>query len=204
MTDPVSTGNSPERDGGAPRKGGALSTLMKGGITSLNALGSIWVLFVMIIVNCDAFGRTVFNHPVEGVIEILELSIVGIVFLQLADATRVGRLTRSDGLMNLVLARAPGVGRFMGLLWEGLGILFMGLVLWGSVILLISSVKNNEYVGADGVFTFPEWPVKTVIVVGCLATLLQFAVFAVRYMRTQPSCTQDVADRLVHRSAEEI
>ena len=30
------------------------------------------------------------------------MSIVGIVFMQLGDATRQGRLTRSDGFYNLV------------------------------------------------------------------------------------------------------
>ena len=194
MPDPTQTGREAARAGGAPYKRGALSTLFNGGVTGLNALGSLWVFFVMILVNCDAFGRTLFNHPVEGVIEIIELSIVGIVFLQIADATRVGRLTRSDGLINIILARAPRLGRCMGALWEALSILFMGIVLWGSIVLLIGSVENNEYVGADGVFTFPEWPVKTVIVIGCGATLAQFGVFFARYAWAKPAATHDVAD----------
>jgi TRAP-type C4-dicarboxylate transport system permease small subunit len=180
--------------GGASRQRGALPFLFNRWVTGLNALGSVWVLLVMILVNCDAFGRTLFNHPIEGVIEIIELSIVGIVFLQIADATRVGRLTRSDGLLNIVLRYKPAAGKTMGLIWEALGMIFMGLVLWGSVILLMGSIENNEYVGADGVFTFPEWPVKVVIVIGCTTTLLQFCVFAIRYVRDEPARTADIAD----------
>ena len=194
MADPIPAGTAAAKADRAPRKRGALSALFDSSVTGLNALGSVWVLFVMILVNCDAFGRTLFNRPVEGVIEIIELSIVGIVFLQIADATRVGRLTRSDGLLNISLARAPQLGRFIGALWEFLSILFMAIVLWGSVILLMGSIENNEYVGADGVFTFPEWPVKTVIVVGCTATMIQFGVFAARYLRDKPTATHDVAD----------
>jgi len=194
MADPRPTGTAAEKTDRAPRKPGVLSALFNKGVTELNALGSVWVFFVMILVNCDAFGRTLFNHPIEGVIEIIELSVVGIVFLQIADATRVGRLTRSDGLLNIALARAPRLGRFMGALWEAMSILFMAIVLWGSVILLSGSIRNNEYVGADGVFTFPEWPVKTVIAVGCAATLLQFCVFATRYLRDKPTATHEVAD----------
>jgi TRAP-type C4-dicarboxylate transport system permease small subunit len=194
VADPISDGTTAKKTDGAPRKTGVLSTLFNKGVTGLNALGSVWVLLVMILVNCDAFGRTLFNHPIEGVIEIIELSVVGIVFLQIADATRVGRLTRSDGLLNIALANAPRFGRFMGALWEAMSILFMSIVLWGSLILLSGSIRNNEYVGADGVFTFPEWPVKTVIVVGCAATLVQFCVFASRYLRDQPTATDQVSD----------
>lgn len=183
-----------EQARGAPRNSGALPKLFNGTITGLNALGSIWVLFVMVLVNSDAFGRTVFNNPIEGVIEIIELSVVGIVFMQIADATRVGRLTRSDGLLNIALRRKPAIGRAMGALWEGLSIVFMGIVMWGSIILLIDSIEYNEYVGADGVFTFPEWPVKAVIVIGCAATMAMFCVFALRYLRDRPQRTQDVVD----------
>lgn len=204
MAEPVPPGHTADRPRRAPRQRGALSTMFNGGVSGLNALGSVWIFFVMILVNCDAFGRTLFNHPVEGVIEIVELSIVGIVFLQLADATRIGRLTRSDGLLNFALRRAQPVGRSLGVLWEALSIVFMAIVLWGSVILLIGSVENKHYVGADGVFTFPEWPVKTVIVIGCAATLIQFAVFAFRYLRERPHSTQDVADAMSHGQMDEV
>lgn len=202
MAEPAPTGPNADQTEKVLRRRGAFSTLLNGGVSSLNALGSVWIFFLMILVNCDAFGRTLFNNPVEGVIEIIELSIVGIVFLQLADATRVGRLTRSDGLLNFALRRARPVGRTLGLLWETLSIVFMGIVLWGSVVLLIGSVRNDEYVGADGVFTFPEWPVKAVIVVGCAATFLQFCVFAFRYMREQPSSTQAIADAMPRQTDE--
>jgi hypothetical protein len=37
---------------------------------------------------------------VRGVTELVSLSIVGIVFLQLADTLRVGRFTRADVLLG--------------------------------------------------------------------------------------------------------
>jgi TRAP-type C4-dicarboxylate transport system permease small subunit len=192
MADSAPAGPDGNDRQGAPHRRGALSTLFNGGVTGLNALGSAWIFLLMLLINCDAIGRTFFNHPVEGVIEIIELSIVGIVFLQIADATRAGRLTRSDGLLNVILGRRPPTGRAMGAPWEGISILFMGIVLWGSVVLLIGSYRNNEYVGADGVFTFPEWPVKVVIAIGCATTLLQFCVFLYRFLRTRPTSTEDV------------
>ena len=64
----------------------------------------------MVIINVDVLSRYLFNAPIQGVAEIVELSIVGIVFLQISDAVRAGRLTRSDGLYMQILKRRPMVG----------------------------------------------------------------------------------------------
>jgi len=136
----------------------------------------------MIIINFDAFGRTIFNAPIYGVNEIIELSLVGIVFLQLADATRTGRLTRSDGFFNLLLDRVPKAGRILGASFEFLGIVFMLIILYGSIPLLIEAYEKDYYIGEEGIRTFPTWPIKFVIVLGCLVTLLQFASFGWRYL----------------------
>ena len=39
---------------------------------------------------------------------------IGIVFLQLGDATRAGRLTRLEGLFSILLGRRPAVGHALG------------------------------------------------------------------------------------------
>ena len=96
---------------GAPPPRGALSASLEFIVNGLNGLGSIWIFVLMVLINVDATGRTLFARPVEGVIELVEMSIVVIVFLQLGDATRRGRLTRSDGLFNQILARRPTIGR---------------------------------------------------------------------------------------------
>ena len=112
-------------------------------VTSMNSLGTVWIFLLMILINLDAFGRTLFNSPIYGVNEMVELSLVGIVFLQLADATRTGRLTRSDGFFNLMLDHVPKVGRTLGVLFELLGITFMVIVLYGSIPLLIEAYEKD-------------------------------------------------------------
>ena len=42
----------------------------------------------MVLINSDVIGRNLFNAPILGVPEMTSLSIVGIVFLQLADTLR--------------------------------------------------------------------------------------------------------------------
>jgi hypothetical protein len=50
----------------------------------------------------------------------------------------------------------------------------MGIGLWGSVPLLKEAIDRGSYIGNDGIFTAPVWPVKTIIVVGLAVCLVQF------------------------------
>ncbi len=175
-------GSASDINSGAPPAGGVLSALLTKILSGMNALGSAWILVLVVLISLDASGRKWFAAPIEGVGELIELSLVGVLFLQLGDATRRGRLTRSDGLFHLVLRRAPGIGRIMGAACDFLGALFMAIIIYGSVPLLYESIERGYYIGTEGVFTAPMWPVKLVIVIGCAFTLLQFLVFAMRYI----------------------
>jgi TRAP-type C4-dicarboxylate transport system permease small subunit len=136
----------------------------------------------MAMIDADAFGRTFLSRPIHGINELVELSLIGIVFLQLGDTARRGRLTRSDGFFKFVLRRTPRIGRLMGAVFDLLGATFMAIILFGAVPDLIEAWEKDFFVGEIGLFTAPEWPIKAVIVVGCLITLLQFLVFGWRYL----------------------
>jgi TRAP-type C4-dicarboxylate transport system permease small subunit len=166
----------------APSQGGAISFALGRLLSSLNALGSVWNFALMLLINADALGRTLFAAPIDGVNEMIELSLVGIVFLQLGDATRHGRLTRSDGFANLLLRHWPAVGRVLAAFFDLAGALFMAIIVWGSTPLLIESIEEGYFVGNEGVFTAPVWPIKLVVVIGCIVTLLQFVAFARRHL----------------------
>ena len=56
----------------------------------------------------------------------------------------------------------------------------MGLILYGSIPLFIESYQSDFYIGVEGLFTAPVWPIKLIIVIGCAVTLLQFLVFVRR------------------------
>jgi len=182
----TSEGPGPDADQSSqwtPPQGGVLTTALTAVLSGLNTVGSVWILVLVLLINADAFGRKLFAHPIDGVIEITELSLVGIIFLQLGDATRRGKLTRSDGFFDIVQRRRPTVGRCMGAVFDLLGALFMALILYGSVPLLFEAIEEDFYVGVQGLVTVPVWPVKLVVVVGALVTGLQFLVFTVRYLR---------------------
>lgn len=187
----------PDTDPGAPPEGGApytgsTGTLPAGGfdgafdralgrvLGGMNALGSAWIFVLMILINIDAGGRTWFAAPMNGVVEMVELTLVAIVFLQLGDATRHGRLTRSDGFFRLVERRWPAVGRWLGAAFELCGLAFMAIVLWGGVPILAEAWREDFYVGTEGIFTAPVWPVKLIVVIGSALMAVQFAVLAWR------------------------
>ena len=54
-------------------------------IKAMNALGTLWIFALVVLLNTDVLGRNFFGKPLLGVPEILSISIVGIVFLQLAQ-----------------------------------------------------------------------------------------------------------------------
>lgn len=172
--------------GPAPQTSGA-GLLFDKVVRGLNGIGTIWILGLLILINADVFGRNLFTAPINGVIEMVEISMVAIVFLQLGDATRVGRLTRSDGLFGLILQRAPRIGHAMGAVFDFLGALFMFFILYGSYPLFVEAWERNYYAGNEGVFTAPTWPMKLILVIGCVVTMLLFVGFVIRHLRAMAS-----------------
>ena len=55
----------------------------------LNVLGTLLIVALMILINSDVIGRQVFLSPISGVPEMVSLSIVAIVFLQVGQAFRM-------------------------------------------------------------------------------------------------------------------
>ncbi len=153
-------------------------------IVGMNALGSVWILFLILLVTTDAMSRSFFASPIAGVTEMVEISIVGIVFLQLADAVRTGRLTRADSVLTLLRARHGRIAHGMEAVFFLFGAIYMALGLWGSLPLLTEAFERNTYLGNQGVFTVIVWPIKAVLSFGLLVCLIEFLRQARRAGRT--------------------
>ncbi len=152
-------------------------------VVGLNALGSFWILLLILLITADALGRSFFTHPIVGTHELIQISIVGIVFLQLADAIRTGRLTRSDTFLDVLRRRRPRAAAALEGVFCLLGATYMAIGLWGSIPLLREAIERNSWIGNEGVFTAPVWPVKTIIVIGLAVCLLQFLRLALGLLR---------------------
>lgn len=146
--------------------------------TAMNALGTLWILCLMVLINLDVVGRNLLSAPVRGVTEMVSLSIVGIVFLQLADTLRTGRFTRADVLMDRLKRHRPRVADALQAVFHLVGLVLMLVILRASWEPLVESIEIREYVGAIGDFQAPVWPVRLVTLVGLGSTALCFGLLA--------------------------
>ncbi len=149
-------------------------------LSALNSIGTLWIFTLMIVISIDVIGRTVFNSPLPGVLELVRLSIVGIVFIQLGHTLRAGRITRADNLIHLLQRRLPRLGFGLQALFELAGTGIFVVLFQASLPLFIRSWTSGEYAGIEGYITYPIWPVRLIILIGSFCAGLQFLLFAVR------------------------
>src|SRR5690606_41183392 len=75
-------------------------------IVLMNGAGVVWVFALTFLICADIVGRTVFDSPIRGVTEIVSLSLVASVFLQVPYAVNRDRLTRAQVLLDRLDAGA--------------------------------------------------------------------------------------------------
>ncbi len=141
-----------------------------------NALGTLWVLALVVILNVDVVMRGVFSAPLKGTYEIVQFSVVMIVFLQLPDVVRVDRLTRSDGFLRVIGGKRSGVASSMRRTINALSAIFMGLITYITYPEVLHMWETQDYFGVPGLFTLPWWPLKFVITLGCALACLIFVI----------------------------
>ena len=71
----------------------------------------------------------------------------------------------------------------MGSFFDLLGALMMFFILYGTWPSLIEAWKLNDYIGNEGVFTAPKWPMIAILILGSFITLLLFVKLAVAQIR---------------------
>ena len=153
----------------------------------LNAFGSLWVLVIVVLICSDSFGRSLFNHPIDGVNELVAVSMAFIVFCQLPDTVRLNKLTRSDTYLPRLQASRALLARIAVSGIDILGMAVMLAIIIGTTPLLIDSIQRGYYIGEQGIFTIPEWPIKGMVVLGSTATMLSFLIRAVKHWRATAS-----------------
>jgi len=107
-------------------------------------------------------------------------SIVAIVFLQAAHALMSGRMTRTDILAGWLEEERPFAAGIMRIAFHVAGFFVFALIAQGTWPKLVDAWVENEFFGAQGVFTAPVWPIKACLFGGSLLTCLAFAVQALK------------------------
>lgn len=147
-------------------------------LSALNSIGTLWIFALMIIINVDVIGRTAFSTPLPGVLELVRLSIVGIIFIQIGHTLRAGRITRADAPIRYVQRRWPRLGFSVQGIFSVAGAILFAVLFHASYPFFVQSWVGGEYAGIEGYVTFPVWPVRLTILIGSAVMFVQFLLFA--------------------------
>jgi TRAP-type mannitol/chloroaromatic compound transport system permease small subunit len=151
-----------------------------------NVVGTLLIASLVALICIDVIGREAFGVPLKGVPEMVSLSIVAIVFLQVPQALRAGRLTRSDGVIKLLQTNHPRLVNALETLFELLGFAVVATLIYAHWPILMKSIARGDFVGSTGNLTIPTWPVKTMILIGCVLLALQFLARILRRFTGEP------------------
>lgn len=160
----------PDAEGGAAAPAHPLGRVAE----VLAAIGTLWILALMLLVVADVLGRNFLDAPITGVAEFASRSVASIVFLTLAAAICGGRMTRSDFVPRLLGARAPGLVKALDLANALLGVLLfaaLAVIGWPE---LAQSWQGDEYFGVQGVATMAAWPFRALLVGGAVMAALAY------------------------------
>jgi TRAP-type C4-dicarboxylate transport system permease small subunit len=153
----------------------------------LNITGSVWIVILMLAICLDVIGRTTLARPIDGIAEFSALSIVCIVFMQLPDAIASRRLTRADALLARLMQSHPAFGRWIETLWTGLGAAVFAAVAYSAAVPLARAWQRGEFIGVEGIFTFPSWIVWAMIEAG---SVMACVAYAIRLRSAQPTTAE--------------
>jgi TRAP-type C4-dicarboxylate transport system permease small subunit len=171
---------TPTADRGAPQPGAPLLRYFRLFTQALNIAGTILILGMAIAVNADVVGRDLFNHPIPGVNEFIGLSIVAVVFLQMANTLHEGRHVSNDIIISLFAASRPRLLAAVYTCFDIVGALLMATIVIYVWPIVLEHYQGRYYAGTAGVIEIPTWPFMAVVVVGATATALQFLLDAGR------------------------
>ncbi len=134
----------------------------------MNGAGVVWVFALTFLICADIAGRNLFDRPIHGVPEMVSLSLVASVFLQLAYAVHRGRLTQAEFLLARLDEQSPAAAaRWRAALAVTTAVLF-ALMAVGAWPDFLTAFRTREFEGVEGIFKVEVWPVKALLVFGSI------------------------------------
>lgn len=152
----------------------AITRLANGIAIGANAIGTLIVLGLILVVNYDVVARGFFHAPFRGAVEVVQFSMVLIVFLQLPDVVRTSRLTRSDGFLTILRMTRPKLAETLRRAIDFASAVFMTLVAYAIWPEFVEMFETQDFFGVPGVFTAPWWPIKLAIYLSAVLCTVLF------------------------------
>ena len=151
-------------------------------LSVLNLIAALLILGLMLLISADVIGRAFFSAPLYGVPEITKLSIICMIWLQMAYTLRQRKHLRST-LVLLALPDRPR--RAIKMLNCVAGAVLMTLIAWYSFPELVRAYTFGVFEGEHPV-RVPVWPIWAIIVLGAGVTALEYAGQAVQEILGRP------------------
>jgi TRAP-type mannitol/chloroaromatic compound transport system permease small subunit len=145
----------------------------------LLAAAAIIIFLLGFLVCADVFGRAIFNSPVKGTPEIVSMSIVVICFLLAGYSVQSNSMISTDVFSSMGGVRGIGAAQVLSAI---LGLVFFGLIVWGSIDPMVYAWTNGEYEG-EGALRVPTWPAKVIIVIGCSLVVVSYVLYGLKGLR---------------------
>jgi len=146
--------------------------------SGLNIAGALLICFMMLFTMSEIIGRYLFNRPIKGHVEIVELVMAGVVFLGIAFTQKVGGHPR----MELFLTRVvKGRGRLIiesSTLFLALFV-FAIIVVWSMEASVLYSLKMGD---TTPLLLWPVWPSKLCIPIGCFILCLRLVIEIIQHL----------------------
>jgi TRAP-type C4-dicarboxylate transport system permease small subunit len=146
---------------------------------ALLTTAAVLAFLLSFVVCADVLGRDLFNRPVQGTKEMVEMSIVIILWLQAAYAIRSGGMIWVDVVHALFPLRVRSACDVFGAL---LGIAFFALICWGSIDPALHAWRSNEFEG-EGALRVPVWPARFLVVLGSFLAAFNYLLLAIERYR---------------------
>lgn len=134
----------------------------------MNGAGVVWVFALTFLICADITGRTLFDRPLQAVPEIVALSLIACVFLQLAFAVDGARLTRADIFLSQIRRRSAGMAGGLEQFFAIAGALVLLAMTAGAWPDFLRAFRTGEFVGVEGIYTLPITPIKFIVVLGAV------------------------------------
>jgi TRAP-type mannitol/chloroaromatic compound transport system permease small subunit len=142
----------------------------------LLAAAAVIIFLLGFLVCADVFGRAFLNSPVKGTPEIVSMSIVIICFLLAGYSVQSGSMISTDVFSGMFGVRGIGGAQVLSAIF---GLIFFGLIVWGSYEPMVYSFASGEYEG-EGALRVPTWPAKVIILLGSALVVVSYVLYGMR------------------------
>ncbi|WP_246248985.1 TRAP transporter large permease subunit [Chelativorans alearense] len=139
----------------------------------LSAVASSALVGLMLLIVADIGMRFFLLRPINGVSDIVALTIVACVFLQLGSTIGGGRLVRADFLIGAWQEKRPHLARTMELVFFAAAAAILAAALSWLWRYLVKSYHSGEFSGAVGAYQITVWPFKFAVVAGCAVAFVE-------------------------------